>query len=254
MCGCQTGGNEVLTSTGSLVKRMARGVGLEAESGPSHWRNADIAAIGRLDGGPGVLRDWTRPAFGLRLMFTIRPHGSGIAARRSLNRVSRYQPCPRKQRPTALAEVLTKLAEICVIEQHSAKLPEAVDPANLGLKAAVAAALIVRIVRGWATAIASALKGGVDADERAFWQRCDDRRIVDNTSREGWQGSRAMQVMIALGLELVVSSKWSCPSLRTTQLHGDRRRTGSGEEEDEENYATGQTTSHPQLQPSCTTR
>ena len=83
MCGCQTGGNEVLTSTGSLVKRMAREVGLEAEPGPSHWRNADIAAIGRPDGGPGVLRDWTRPAFGLRLMLTIRPHGSGIAARRS---------------------------------------------------------------------------------------------------------------------------------------------------------------------------
>ena len=31
---------------------------LAAEPGPSGWRNADIAAIGRSDGGPAVLRDW----------------------------------------------------------------------------------------------------------------------------------------------------------------------------------------------------
>ena len=47
-----------------LVKRMARGVVLAAERmlaaepGPSGWRNADIAAIGRSEGGPAVLRDW----------------------------------------------------------------------------------------------------------------------------------------------------------------------------------------------------
>ena len=43
-----------------LVKRMARGVALAAESGPSGWRNADIAAIGRAEGGTKpVLREWT---------------------------------------------------------------------------------------------------------------------------------------------------------------------------------------------------
>ena len=41
-----------------LVTRMARGVVLAAEQGPSGWRNADIAAIGRSEGGPAVLRDW----------------------------------------------------------------------------------------------------------------------------------------------------------------------------------------------------
>ena len=41
-----------------LVKRMARGVVLAAEPGPSGWRNADIAAIGRSVGRPAVLRDW----------------------------------------------------------------------------------------------------------------------------------------------------------------------------------------------------
>ena len=41
-----------------LVNRMARGVVLAAEPGPSGWRNADIAANGRSDGGLAVLRDW----------------------------------------------------------------------------------------------------------------------------------------------------------------------------------------------------
>ena len=31
---------------------------LAAEPGPSGWRNGDIAAIGRSEGGPAVLRDW----------------------------------------------------------------------------------------------------------------------------------------------------------------------------------------------------
>ena len=38
-----------------LVKRMAR---LAAEPGLSGWRNADIAAVGRSEGGPPVLREW----------------------------------------------------------------------------------------------------------------------------------------------------------------------------------------------------
>ena len=42
-----------------LVKRMARGVVMAAEPGPSGWRNADIAAIGRSEGGPAVLREWS---------------------------------------------------------------------------------------------------------------------------------------------------------------------------------------------------
>ena len=37
---------------------MARRVVLAAERGPSGWRNADIAAIGRSEGGPAVLREW----------------------------------------------------------------------------------------------------------------------------------------------------------------------------------------------------
>ena len=41
-----------------LVKRMARGVVLAAEPGPSSWRNADIAATGRTEGEPAVLREW----------------------------------------------------------------------------------------------------------------------------------------------------------------------------------------------------
>ena len=43
-----------------LVKRMARGHVLAAELGPSGWRNADIAGIGRSERGPAVLRDWIR--------------------------------------------------------------------------------------------------------------------------------------------------------------------------------------------------
>ena len=41
-----------------LVKRMARRVVLAAEPGPSSWRNADIAATGRTEAGPTVLREW----------------------------------------------------------------------------------------------------------------------------------------------------------------------------------------------------
>ena len=40
------------------VKRTARGVILAAEPGPSGSRNADIASIDRLEGGPAALRSW----------------------------------------------------------------------------------------------------------------------------------------------------------------------------------------------------
>ena len=41
-----------------MVKRMARGVVLAAEWGPSSWRNADIAATGPTEEGLAVLREW----------------------------------------------------------------------------------------------------------------------------------------------------------------------------------------------------
>ena len=110
-----------------------------------------------------------------------------------------------------------------------------VDPTNLGLGTLDAAALTVRIVRGWANDMAVASKEVKDADgvlpigtcletartacpqfaaicaaqwepfDRKFWQRCDDGWTLDGTTRGGWQGSRAMQVMILLGLEFALS-------------------------------------------------
>ena len=38
-----------------------------------------------------------------------------------------------------------------------------------------------------------------------FWQRCDDGWTVDSTTRGGWQGSRAVQIMFVLGLEFLPS-------------------------------------------------
>ena len=70
------------------------------------------------------------------------------------------QPCARILRPVALPEVLMKLAECCVIEQHICKLLEVVEPTNLGLGTPDAAVLIVQIVRGWALDTAAARMGG----------------------------------------------------------------------------------------------
>ena len=39
----------------------------------------------------------------------------------------------------------------------------------------------------------------------AQWEPCDDGWTVDSMTRGGWQGSRAMQVMFVLGLELALS-------------------------------------------------
>ena len=40
------------------------------------------------------------------------------------------QPCPRELRLIALAEVLIKLAQSCVIEQHIDKILQVVEPTN----------------------------------------------------------------------------------------------------------------------------
>ena len=74
------------------------------------------------------------------------------------------QPCAPKLRPVTLAEVLIKLAERCVIEQHIDRLSKGVEPTDLELGTPDAAALIVRIVRGWANDMAVAPKEGQDAD------------------------------------------------------------------------------------------
>ena len=57
-----------------------------------------------------------------------------------------------------------KLAESCVIEQHIERLLKGVEPTNLGLGTPDAAALTVRIVRGWANDMALTRKEGQDAD------------------------------------------------------------------------------------------
>ena len=140
------------------------------------------------------------------------------------------QPRPRKLRPIALAEVLMLLTEKCVIEQHIDKLLRVVEPTNWCFGTPDAGALIVRIVRGGrggnvqGTAernaygmafrstcleaarlacpqlVAMCAAQWEPCDTR-FWQRCDGGWIVDSTSRGGWQGSRAMQVMFVRGLE-----------------------------------------------------
>ena len=125
-----------------------------------------------------------------------------------------------------------KLAESFVIDQHIGKLLEVVETTNLRHGTQEAAALIVGIVREWASDIAAAPKSRPDGDvtlpidlenaygrafrstcleaaklacqpsDTVFWQRCDDGWIVDITSRGV---SRAMQVMFVLGLEHTLS-------------------------------------------------
>ena len=146
------------------VKRMARGVVLAAQPGPNSWRNADIAAIGRTKGGPAVLREWMgtwaqaavpHQMAKLWTAATIAPFDCGP---------KKLEPCPRKLRPTALAEVLVKLTESCIIEQHSDRLRKGVEPTDLGLGTPDAAALIVRIVQGWANDMVGAPEQAQDAD------------------------------------------------------------------------------------------
>ena len=86
-----------------------QGVVLAAEPGPSGWRNADIAALGRAEGGPAVLREWigtwTRamvPHCTAKLWTaaTIAPLDCGP------KKPEPGQQMPRKLRPNALAEVV----------------------------------------------------------------------------------------------------------------------------------------------------
>ena len=240
-------------SPAKLVRRMARGVVLAAEPGPSGWRNADMTAVGRAEGGPAVLREWMGTWTGamvprctakLWTAATIAPLDCGPKKTEPGQQMP--QPCPRKLRPIALAEVLMKLAESCVIEQHIERLHKGVEPTNLEFGTPDAAALIVRIVRGWANDMAVTPKEGQDADvvlpidlenahgrafrstcleaartacrqlaatcaaqcepcDTRFWQRCDGGWTVDSTTRGGWQGTRAVQVMFVLGLEVALS-------------------------------------------------
>ena len=245
---------------------MVRGVVLAAEPGPGGWRNADIAAIGKAEGGPAVLREWigtwTRamvPHCTAKLCTaaTVAPLDCGPKKPEPGQQMA--QPSPRKLRPIALAEVLMKLAESCVIEQHIERLFKGVEPANLGLGTPDAAALVVRIVRSWANDMAVTPKEGQDADvvlpidvenafgrafrstsleaartacpqlaaicaaqwepcDTRFWQRCDDGWTVDRTTRGGWQGSRAMQVLFVLGFEFALSKSDELPPSEITRI------------------------------------
>ena len=122
-------------------------------------------AYGLGEGGLAVLRDWN----GIWTQGVVPPKTAKLwtaAAIAPLDCVPKkpepgqqmHQQCPRKLRTIALAAVLMKLTESCVIEQHIGKLLEVVEPTNLGLGAPDAAALIVRIVRGLASDIAAAPK------------------------------------------------------------------------------------------------
>ena len=97
---------------------MVRGVVLAAEPGSSGWRNADIAAVGR-----SMLRDWigiwTQAAVPHRrarlwTAATIAPVDS--VPKKPVPGQQLQQPCSRELRPIALAEVLMKLTESCVVE------------------------------------------------------------------------------------------------------------------------------------------
>ena len=110
-----------------------------AEPGSRGWRDTDIAATGRSEGGPAVLRDWR--GMGTRAVVlhrtarlwtasTIAPLDCRPKKPESSQQIP--QPCPQKLRPVALAEVFMKLAETCVVEQHIDWLLEAVEPTNFG--------------------------------------------------------------------------------------------------------------------------
>ena len=75
-----------------------------------------------------------------------------------------FDPCvlenlSSKLRSIALAEVLMKLMESCVIEVHIDKLLKDVELTNFGLGTPDAAALIVRIVRSWAKNMGGGTQG-----------------------------------------------------------------------------------------------
>ena len=109
-----------------LVKRMDREVVLPAEPGPSGWRTADTAAIGRSEGGPAVLRNW----IGTWTQTLVPHHTAKLWTAATIVPLDRGpkkpepgqqmpQLCPRRLRPIALAEVPMKLIENCVIERQN---------------------------------------------------------------------------------------------------------------------------------------
>ena len=91
-----------------------------------------------IGGRPAVLRDWigtcTQAAVPHRTArlwtaATIVPHDCGPKKPEPGQQLP--QPCPRKLRPIALAKVLMKLTERCVIEQHIDKLLKGLESTNL---------------------------------------------------------------------------------------------------------------------------
>ena len=101
-----------------LVKRMARGVVLAAE----HQQLA-------------VLREWMgtctqavvpHQTAKLWTAATIAPLDCGPKKPEPGQQLP--QPCPRKLRPIALAELPMKLTESCIIEQHIDRLLKSVEP------------------------------------------------------------------------------------------------------------------------------
>ena len=160
MCSGEAGCCEIHVPTSEVGETNAQGVVLAAKPGPSGWRNAGIAAIGRSVGGPAVLREWlgtwTRamvPHCTAKLWTaaTIAPLDCGPQKPEPGQQMP--QPCPRKLRPISLA---VKLAESCVID----RLLKGVEPTNLGLGTPDAAALIVRIVRGMGERHGDGTQGG----------------------------------------------------------------------------------------------
>ena len=103
-----------------------------------------------------------------------------------------------------------KLTESCVIEQHIERLFKGVEPTNLGLGTPDAAALIVRIVRGWANDMAVAPKEGQDADvvllihlENAY-----DRAIRSTSSEAARTACPQLAAICAAQLEPCDTKFW----------------------------------------------
>ena len=137
-----------------LVKRMARGVVLAAEPQQLAVLREWMATCTQAVVPHQTAKLWTAA--------TLAPFDCGPKKPEPGQQLP--QPCPRKLRPIALAEVLMKLAESCIIEQHIDRLLKRVELELGGLGTPDAAALIVRIVRGWANDKAGAPKQAQDAD------------------------------------------------------------------------------------------
>ena len=153
MCGCQAGCCEICATTGEAGKKNGQG---RCDGGRTRaqwmeecrhcgnwkvrgWTSCVARMDWHLDPGYGPTQHsqiWTAA--------TIAPLDCGPKKPEPGQQMQ--QPCPWKLRPIALAEVLMKLAESCVIEQHIERLLREVEPTNLGLGSPDAAAFIVRLV------------------------------------------------------------------------------------------------------------